>query len=726
LKAGPDGTNAAAPGTNAGANRREMLRQAMLAAEAAKTNAATRQVPPQTAGNAAASPAGTPAAAATGTPAAGNPAAAAGTAGEQLTVAATPSSGSTNAAEPIIAAGEINFPGTDLKQVLQIYADLVGRTILQPATLPAPTIILKTQTPLTRTELIQAFDAVLGMNGIGMINVGDKFVKAVPLAGVNAEGGARSTKTPDQMPDFGQYVTHIVQLKYTKPTEMAPALQPFAKIPNAILPFDGSGILVLRDFTENVKRMLEMIKDIDVVVPSEIVSEVIPIKYALASEIATALNSLGTGGGGGSMGGSATGSRPGGATGGTSRGTGFNRTGAGVGTGMGGAYPGQTGFGAGVQGTVSPGATGAGGGSFTDRLQAIIKRVGTSGDIQVLGQTKIISDERTNSLLIFATKEDMKMIKDIISKLDVVLAQVLIEAVIIEVTLTDSKDVGFSYLQHPQNIGSWTGVGAGGGGRNFFVPGNFIASGGTNAAGNASGLTSGFNYLMSWNQDLDVTMNFVANDSNAKVLQRPRIQTSHAVPASLFVGESRPYPTGSYYGGGSYGSYSSIQQLQIGVSLDVTPLINPDGLVVMDIHQKIDSFTGNVTIQGVGDVPVTSSKDATAKVAVRDHDTIILGGLIETDKSTSKSGIPYLMDIPLLGYLFRATHGDGTRKEMIVLIRPTVLPTPELAALAATAEKSKMPGVKRAEVELRADEAKRLRAADAEERKERENAELKH
>jgi len=101
----------------------------------------------------------------------------------------------------------------------------------------------------------------------------------------------------------------------------------------------------------------------------------------------------------------------------------------------------------------------------------------------------------------------------------------------------------------------------------------------------------------------------LATNSRARILQRPRIQTSHAVPASIFVGESRPYPTGSYYGGGAFGGYSSIEQLQIGVTLEVTPLINPDGLVVMDIHQKIDSFTGNVTIQNIGDVLITSEKD---------------------------------------------------------------------------------------------------------------------
>src|SRR5205823_9553376 len=112
----------------------------------------------------------------------------------------------------------------------------------------------------------------------------------------------------------------------------------------------------------------------------------------------------------------------------------------------------------GTQGTVGqPGATGQpGGSSFTDRLQNIIRRASATGDIQILGQTKIIADERTNSLLIFASKTDMEMIKDIISKLDVVLAQVLIEAIIMEVSLDDSKNLGVSYSEAQQHgIGNY-------------------------------------------------------------------------------------------------------------------------------------------------------------------------------------------------------------------------------------------------------------------------------
>jgi general secretion pathway protein D len=607
------------------------------------------------------------------------------------------------AADPedeIVPPGHINFRGVDLNQVLEVYAELVNRTILRPAGLASPPVVLRTQTTLTRREAKQALDAVLALNNIAMIDVGEKFVKAVQLPAANQEGAPFSHLEADMLPEFGQYMTHVTQLKYARPSEVVQVLQPFAKIPNAILPIDSSQILVLRDLTENVKRMLEMIKEIDVVVPSEFISEVIPIKYAMAAEIANALNSLSTGGGG-----TTVGSRP--TTGTTTRST---TTPGGV---RPGSYPGQTTPG------MQPGTLGQpggmagqppGAGSFTDRLQAIIRRASTTGEIQVLGQTKIIADERTNALLIFAAEPDMKMIKDIVSKLDVVLAQVLIEAIIMEVSLDNAQNIGLSYLQRsPSTVGSFTGVGALRNTQNFLQPGNFALGGGTNVAG---GLPSGFSYLGSVGNDLDITLQAIATDSRINVLSRPKIQTSHAVPAQLFIGNTVPYITGTTFGDyGGISSRSVYQEKRVGITLDVLPLINPDGLVVMDIQQVIQQLGAPTTIDG-NPVPTTTERTASAKVAVRDRDTIVLGGFISTTRGRSKSGIPFLKDIPLLGYLFRATGDSEQRVELIVMMRPTVLPTPEAAAVAAAVERRSLPGVMRAEAEMQAEESKRLRKAE--------------
>ncbi len=346
-----------------------------------------------------------------------------------------------------------------------------------------------------------------------------------------------------------------------------------------------------------------------------------------------------------------------------------------------------------------PGTPSAGG-SFTDRLRSIINKASVSGDLEILGQTRIIADERTNSLLIFAGKQDMAMIKDIIGKLDVVLAQVLIEALVIEVSLDDKFEYGVSYLQTGKEYNNdWTGAGGVFNNVNLINPKNLSAS---------TNLLGGFSYYAKYQDDLLIAIKAAASDDKVSVLSRPRVQTSHAVEATLFVGETRPYPTGSSYGG-VYGGYSSIQQLNIGITLTVLPLINPDGLVVMDIAQLVESFGGNVTIQNVGDVPRTLRREANAKVAVKTGETIVLGGFISADKSSNESGVPFLKDIPGLGVLFRAQSESKNRRELMIFIKPTVLETPQIAAKVAMEEKNKMPGILGAERDLTKEYDKAMR-----------------
>lgn len=174
-------------------------------------------------------------------------------------------------------------------------------------------------------------------------------------------------------------------------------------------------------------------------------------------------------------------------------------------------------------------------------------------------------------------------------------------------------------------------------------------------------------------------MPVLATNSGVRILQRPRVQTSQGVTATFFVGEARSYPTSTGAGGGASSGYSSIQQLQIGVTLEVTPFVTPDGCVVLDIHQKIDRLAGTTNILNVGEVPITNTTEARAKVGVRDCETVLLGGLIETDTTRAPSGVPLLKDIPLLGALFRSSSARAARNELIVLVRPTILAGSEAA-----------------------------------------------
>ncbi len=616
--------------------------------------------------------------------------------------------------EEVFPPGLIKFQDADIGQVLDIYQELTGRTVMRPNNLPATKITIRSQTQLTRREAVQALDSILSLNQISMVPQGEKFVKAVPSAQAGTEGNRFNELPRSELPESGTLVSQVVRLTNQIPRDVVQALQPFAKLPNSIMGIDSAGILVLRDNAENVKRMMEILAQIDVIPQQEFESVVIPIKYALAADIAQVLGSLSTGGGATTVGHQTTRS---GLTGPSGSG-GLGGPG-GLGQQQQGMYPGQTQYGQRGD-TTGLGGSGANRSSFADRLRGIINKATSAaggGDIVILTSTKIIADERTNSLLIFANKQDLATISNIIDKLDVVLAQVLIEALIFEVSLNDSLDYGVSYVQkQPSQSGSFAGIGAlmnnlQTGGPKFLNIQNFAS--GSNGV---PSLPGGFSYLASFGKDLDIAAAAIAGDSRFNVLSRPRIQTSHAVEANLFVGRTRPYPTGTSYGG-VYGGYSSIQQLQIGITLSVLPLINPDGLVVMDIRQRTQSIGQDVEIANVGKVPETIDREANAKVAVRDHETIVLGGFISSEKRRSTSGIPLLKDIPILGHLFRSNSRSTDRQELMVLIRPTVLPTPMDAARMVSVEKRNMPGVAAAEREFNNDERQALQRSEKEEHK---------
>ena len=170
--------------------------------------------------------------------------------------------------------------------------------------------------------------------------------------------------------------------------------------------------------------------------------------------------------------------------------------------------------------------------------------------------------------------------------------------------------------------------------------------------------------------------------------------------------------TGTQNYGYSSGPSSTYTEKEVGIRLRVLPLINPDGLVVMDIDQEIEQLGPSVAIPGAGNVPTTTKRDAGAKVAVISGETIILGGFISASRSKDNSGVPWLMDIPLLGNLFKSSNAQNTRTELIVLMRPTVLETPEIAAKVATEQRNTMAAVKQAELEIRKDEDDRNAAAN--------------
>ena len=645
----------------------------------------------------------------------------------------------------------IVFKDQDLNVFLdQVYGPLVKRTVLRAQGLPQVKISIDTQTALSEDEEVQMWDTVLALNGITMIPQGEKFVTAVPVAQALQEGAKFSNKPADQYAEASQFVTHVVQLKHVAIEEAVPTITPFAKNANGIVALASTKTLVLRDYAINVKRMLEVLAKVDIEVEEDFQLEVIPIKYGKVDEIYATLTSvIGGGGVSGTPGGGVGGA---GGVGGMGGGMGGRRGGMG---GVGGMGSGMNQFGGGGQfggmnqlggagrlgnsgrlggqqlgGGINQPGSAVNTGSFQNRFNAMGRGgagagAGYGGLSELLQTVSITADQRSNSLIVYGNKKDIAKLREVLVKVDTLLPQVLVEAIIMEVNLSAGWNYGISAAQRPAQFGdnsnnrgggvvnNPSGAPLGTGSEFLKQLGRSTGSGvGTNVVNGIPATSgSGLSYFAQIGQNWDIAINAIAADSRVNVIQRPRVITSHATPGSFFVGSEVTFVSGSFFGGGSFGNSQSITRQQVGVGLNVTPFITPDNLVVMQIDQTVDNLGSNLDLGNGLSAPTTQTRSASSFVTVRDKDAVLLGGYITTSTDKQKSGVPLLKDIPYLGAAFSKRSQNSSRTELMILIRPSILATPTDAGEVADQERQRLPGVRVAEKEFENNEKAEARKA---------------
>ncbi|MBU1694789.1 MAG: type II secretion system secretin GspD [Verrucomicrobia bacterium] len=303
--------------------------------------------------------------------------------------------------------------------------------------------------------------------------------------------------------------------------------------------------------------------------------------------------------------------------------------------------------------------------------------------------TRILADKRTNSLLLMGTRSDINALEDIIGQLDTMLAQVLIEAVILEVSLSKNLDYGVDWLQRSMAVYADRKVGAGGGVTvsqplYSFGGGQRLSDGTTFKDGSLVTRTDpgigagGLSYYTTLvNLNLDAVIRMAAGSSDARILSTPVILTTDNTEAKIVVGEERPVVTSTSTSSGGQQT-SSYEYRNIGINLSVTPRINPARFVTMEIQQSADNVGGFELIDG-NRVPVITKREMSAQIAVGDRSTIVLGGLVSNDRRASRVKVPILGDIPILGTLFRSDTRNDNRTELLVLLTPYVLMTQEEA-----------------------------------------------
>ena len=268
----------------------------------------------------------------------------------------------------------------------------------------------------------------------------------------------------------------------------------------------------------------------------------------------------------------------------------------------------------------------------------------------------VVADDRSNSLVVSGTVDDLHLIKDIIAQLDILLAQVRIEVVIAEITLTDAASTGIQALGLTVQADKLVGFSGS-------LPGVTVTNG--TLTRNANGTT-----------DLAATLAITTTPrkSNVNILSVPNIVTTHNKEATLFVGESRPVitsyqNTGNTGGNVGTGYTSNVTYKDIGITLTVKPLIGNDGSVQLDIKQEVNDILDNVTIDG-NSQPVIGSRTTQSFVSVNSGEIVALGGLQRksTNRSTSR-----LAGIPILGDLLGKRSRETTRTDLVFFLRPYIL-----------------------------------------------------
>ncbi|EDY84585.1 Bacterial type II and III secretion system protein [Verrucomicrobiia bacterium DG1235] len=295
--------------------------------------------------------------------------------------------------------------------------------------------------------------------------------------------------------------------------------------------------------------------------------------------------------------------------------------------------------------------------------------VGEDRDSQFSTFMTILADERSNSLVISGTRSDLDLMTVLVNKIDILLPQVRIEVIIAEVSLNENEGLSrgmdaFSMTYAEQDDGS----------ANITIPGPGDDAPAINFLG--LGLDGSFNYNDGVISGLTLNgiLNTARSNSNVQLLSVPTLVTTHNKEATIVVAEARPIVTSSQTSSISDTFRQNVQYEDIGIELTVTPLIGPNDVIQLEIDQKIDDISGKVTIDG-NDQPIIGRRQATSYVSVANHELVVLGGLQRNRVTKGRSKMSFLGEIPLLGGLFNRRSDESVKTELLVFIRPEVIRT---------------------------------------------------
>ena len=280
--------------------------------------------------------------------------------------------------------------------------------------------------------------------------------------------------------------------------------------------------------------------------------------------------------------------------------------------------------------------------------------IGSSTAVSANLRVRIVADEATNSLLIRSTARDYRQLLTTINQLDAVPLQVVVSAVIAQITLTEGTRFGVDWSRVAENaivdpISTET--------ETSFLP-----------AGGLGGLMFNKSFV-DGSARVEATLNAIAENNEVQLLARPTLTVTNNQEGQIQIGSDVPVNSGTSFQNNI--STTNIQYRETGIVLTITPQINADGVVNLTIEQELSSVDNSAL--GVDDNPVFNSQTISTSVVVRDSESVVLGGLIQTDNQDLNTGVPGLNRIPVLGNLFSYQQDTQERRELFIVLRPEVV-----------------------------------------------------
>lgn len=580
------------------------------------------------------------------------------------------------ASKPALAAEyTANFTGADIQTFVNIVGQNTGKTILIDPDVNA-TISVRSADTFNEEEYYQFFLSVLDLYGFSLISLDNGLLKVVRSEKAKTLPGRLST---GEKPGRGdELVTRIVSLENVPARALSPLLRQMldgGSVGN-VVHYEPSNALIITGKASTVNRLLEVIKRVDVMGNEK--EQIIPLKYASATDLAEVLTDL-------------------------SRESGKE------------AKPATL-----LTRIVADKRTNSLIVSGSDRARARVVQLISRLDTQDQGQgntrvwylkyakadklvevltgvsqklqdekggapkatsssgndISITADEQTNSLVVTADQGVLQQLGEVIAKLDIRRAQVLVEAIIVEVQ--DGKGLNLGVQWANKNVGgqqfTQTGLpifNAAQGINEYKAKGGMTSD---NPAyklfGNYNGLAAGF-----FNGDWGVLLTALNTDNKNDILSTPSIVTLDNKEASFNVGQDVPVLSGSQTTSGD-NIYSTVERKTVGTKLKVTPQINEGDSVLMEIEQEVSSVDASTTSSSLG--PTFNTRTVQNAVLVKSGETVVLGGLMDDASKQEVSKVPLLGDIPLVGQLFRYTSNEKSKRNLMVFIRPTIIRDDEI------------------------------------------------